>query len=61
MRNKFLKFKAKKVFNVVHTWAEDYVNCKENDVGPIHKFLSGSGATGKSHLVKVIYNAISKI
>ena len=26
----------------------------------MHIFLSGSGGSGKSHLVKVIYNAISK-
>ena len=26
----------------------------------MHIFLSGSGGTGKSYLVKVIYNAISK-
>ena len=26
----------------------------------MHIFLSGSGETGKSHLVKVLYNAISK-
>lgn len=27
----------------------------------MHIFLSGSGGTSKSHLVKVIYNALSKI
>ena len=27
---------------------------------PVHIFLSGSGEKGTSHLVKVIYNSISK-
>ena len=29
-------------------------------VEPIHLFLSGSGGTGKSHLIKTIYQAVSK-
>ena len=29
-------------------------------VQPVHIFLSGNGGTGKSHLVRVIYNAIFK-
>ena len=31
-----------------------------HDVKPVHIFLSDSGGRGKSHLVKVIYSAISK-
>ena len=30
------------------------------NVGPVHILLSGSGGTGKSHFVKLIYKAISK-
>ena len=45
---------------MVHTWAKDYVKYDEHDVKPVHIFLSWSGGTGKSHLMKVIYNAISK-
>ena len=56
-----LKLKQREVFNVVHTWAKDYVKYNGYDVEPVHIFLSGSGGTGKSHLVKVMYNAISKI
>ena len=55
-----LNSKHREVFNVVHTWARDYVKYDGHNVEPIHIFLSGSGGTGKSHLVKVIYNAISK-
>ena len=36
------------------------MKCDWHDVEPVHIFLSGSGGTGKSHLVKVIYSAISK-
>ena len=55
-----LNSKQRVVFNVVHTWAEDYVKCDGHNVEPIYIFLSGSGGRGKSYLVKVIYNAISK-
>ena len=45
---------------MVHTWAKDYVKYDGYDVEPVHLFLSGSCGTGQSHLVKLIYNAISK-
>ena len=45
---------------MVETWAKDYVKYDGHNVEPIHIFLSGSGGTVKSHLVKVICNAISK-
>ena len=52
--------KQREVLNVFHTWAKDYIKDDGNNVEPIHIFLSGSGGTGKSHLVKVIYNVILK-
>ena len=45
---------------MLHTWAKDYVKYDWINVEPVHKFLSGSEGAGKSHLVKVIYKAISK-
>ena len=52
------------VFDVLHEWAKNYVkNVSSNknlQINPVHVFLSGSGRTGKSHLVKTIYQAISK-
>ena len=36
---------------------ERVCKCNGHNVEPIHIFLSGSGGTGKSKLVKVIYNA----
>ena len=56
-----LNSKQRVVFNLVHTWAKNFVKYDRHDVEPVHIFLSGSGGTAKSHLVKVIYNAISKI
>ena len=45
---------------MVHTWAKDYVKYDGHDVELVYIFILGSGGTGKSHLVKVIYNGISK-
>ena len=55
-----LNSKQREVFNLDHTWTKDYVRYNEHNVEPVHIFLSGIGGTGKSHLVKAIYNAISK-
>ena len=49
------------MFNIVHTWAKDNVKHDKDDVEPVRIFLSGSEGTGKSPLVKVIYEAVSKI
>ena len=55
-----LNSKQMKVFNMIHKWSKDYVKCNGNNVEPGYIFLSGSRDTDKSHLVKVIYNAMSK-
>ena len=55
-----LNSKQREVFNLDHTWTKDYVRYNEHNVEPVHIFLSGIGGTDKSHLVKAIYNAISK-
>ena len=34
---------------------------KNLQINPVHIFLSGSGGTGKSHLVKTIYQVVSKV
>ena len=54
-----LNSKQREVFDVVHSRAKDYVKYDRHNVEPIHIFFSGSGGTGKSNLVKVIYNATS--
>ena len=50
----------REVFNVVHTSPNVRVKHNGHNVEPIHIFLSGSGGTVKSNLVKVIYNDTSK-
>ena len=45
---------------MVQNWARYYVKYYGHNVEPIHIFLSGSGGAGKSHLLKVIHNTISK-
>ena len=56
-----LNSKQREVFNVIHKWTKEYAKYNVHNVKPSHIFLLGSGDTGKSHLVKFIYNAISKI
>lgn len=48
------------VFNVVHTWSKDFINYDGHNVRPVHIFILGNGVQGKSYLVKVLHNAISK-
>ena len=55
-----LNSKQREVFNLVHKWAKEHVKCNGHNVEKIHIFRSGDEDIGKSHLVKVIYNAISK-
>ena len=45
---------------MVNTWDKDYVKYNERNVEPVHISFSGSGDTGKSHFVKLLYNAILK-
>ena len=53
---KTLNKKRRNVFNIAHKWARDYVKGmsqkRMHTAEAIHIFLSGSGGTGKSHLIK---------
>ena len=48
------------IFDEVPECAKDYVKHSGDNVRPVHIFFSDSGSTSKSHLVKVIYGAVSK-
>ena len=52
------------VFNVVHKWCRNFIKSLATKrcftVDPIRIFLSCSGGTGKSHLIKTIYQAVLK-
>ena len=58
-----LNRKQRMVFDVLHQWARNYiknVSSKTNlQINSVHIFLSGSGGTGKSHLIKTIYQVVS--
>ena len=54
----FLDSKQGEVLNDVFIRDKDYVRCYEHGFESVNIFLSDSGGTGKSHLVKVIYNTI---
>ena len=55
-----LNSKQREVFNVVHPWAKNYVTYNGHVRTSVHISLRQRKISGKSHLVKVIYNAISK-
>ena len=55
-----LNLKLMEALIVVHKWSKDYVKYNGHYVESVELYFSCSGRTGKSHLVKVIYNAMSK-
>lgn len=55
-----LHSKQSKIFNMVYTWVKDSGKYDGHNVEPMYMFLPCSNGTGKSYLVKVIYNVISK-
>ena len=55
-----LNSKQREVFNAVHIWTKDLVKYNGHNVEPVYIFFSGSGGSGKFHLVKIIYNTIPK-
>lgn len=55
-----LNSKQREVFSMLHTWAKDYVKYDGGNVKPVHVSISDNEGTSKSHLMKLIHNAISK-
>ena len=59
-----LNVQQRQVFDFVYSWAKETVkqksSVKPNLVKPFNLFLSGSGGVGKSHLIKTIYQSVSK-
>ena len=60
-----LNKKQRDIFDVVLDWAKRFVQISKSkstvQLEPIRLFLTGGGGVGKSHLVKCIYNCISKL
>ena len=59
-RMTFLNSKQGNVVDVVYNWAKIYAKQKGFNVRPVDILISASIITGKSHLLRIIYNAISK-
>ena len=55
-----LNSKQRNVFNVVNNWVKEYAKHKGINAKPVLICLSGSGGSGKFHLVRKIFNAVSK-
>ena len=57
--------KQPQVFDFVHSQAKEIVKPKRlkrpEAIKPFHLFLSGSGGVGKSHLIKTVYQSVSKL
>ena len=60
-----LNSKQREIFDVVLNWGKRYVqNSKTKHtelLEPIRIFLTGGAGVGKSHLIKCIYNCLSKV
>ena len=60
-----LNLKQGQVFDFVHSWAKEIVKQRRlkrpEAIKPFHLFLSGSGGVGKSHLIKTVYQSVSKL
>ena len=52
------------MFNVAHKWGRGHVKClsakRNSKPEPFHLFLSGRSGTGKSHVIKTIFQALTK-
>ena len=60
-----LNTKQREIFDVVFSWAKTFVKNQNTlevkHLEPLNIFLTGEGGCGKSHLIKVMYNALQKI
>ena len=52
------------IFDAVHRWFRNYVNYRsskiQHEVNPVHLFITDGGGCGKSHLLRTIYQAVTK-
>ena len=54
-----LNKKQRKIFDVIHQWAREFVKNKSakvpTKIDPLHIFITGKGGCGKSHLLKTVF------
>ena len=58
-----LNYKQRTLFNIVHSWAKQYVKSSVlslQNLEPFHIFLTGNAGCGKSFLMKVLYQSLTK-
>ena len=60
-----LNVKQWQIFDAVHKWAKEHVknlgSLEAVDISPLYLFISGSGGVGKSHLIKTLYQSLTKL
>ena len=61
-----LNQKQSQLFNIVHSWAKHVLKSQPlnphafEKIKPLHVFLTGNAGCGKSFLMKVIYQSLTK-
>ena len=56
----FLNSEQHNVLNIISNWAREYAKYKDANAKPVNIFFSASGGKDIYHLVKTIYNVVSK-